>query len=491
MTNTSCPPVYLSPDAYHADLAEQDRLIKITTSTIMLVLTIPTMLLNSLIIWVIFKTKSLYTPSYILLCSLALTDFGAALVSFPLNAYWKILELTGKTRDICTTFDIGFTFAFAFFSASELTVTALSVDRYLAIRLKSFYRAKVTNRRVVKAVAVIWCIAVLWAITSVHVEAKVLHATVLFVGVVTFGAIFACCGLSFKTLYSLETRNSISTSTNEGKFANKPGKRMSLEKKVKCHISEQEDTAAAKSDGNFEKNKELIIKQDLGFLRADGRASDHMSITDPTCLGIDNYLYKTLQIHASNHKHHQNEVELLTLNTPYDYNTAGLASSSKDDQRSHTTLVKIERKAFQEAREGEQRDQVGKQGKQDLTEKRMYFSEGPGVLQEQHHFTHAKKSTLSNSRHFQKKFKLMKYRYTMMTLAWIVVLLTLCYAPYFFLSFAVVTVGMTTKIVVAWSVTITGLCVNSFLNSLIYFWRFRDLRKACLKTLTSKFTQNE
>lgn len=201
MSNASCPPVHLPTYAYDKVLAEHDRLIKITTSIMMIVMAIPTILANSLITWVIFRNKSLHTPSYILLFSLAFTDFGAGLVSFLFIAYWRILELTDENSNICKTFDVGFTLAFAFLSASELTVTALSVDRYLAIQLKGLYRTKVTNRRVVQVVVIIWCTAVSWALTSVHVTPKVLHGTVIIVGIVTFGTIFTCCGLSLWQLY--------------------------------------------------------------------------------------------------------------------------------------------------------------------------------------------------------------------------------------------------------------------------------------------------
>lgn len=455
MSNISCPPVYLAADAFDQHLAEQDRLIKITTSSMMVFLSIPTMLVNLLIVWTIYKNKTLHTPSYILICSLALTDFGAALVSIPINAYWKLIELTdNNSMDICGTFSIGFTMAFTFFSASELTVTALSVDRYLAIRWSSRYRARVTNSRVVKTLLFIWCIAILWGVTSVMVTSKVLHGTVVFVGIVTFGAIFLCCGLSLKSLYTLESKTDARVTPLKNEQRN----------------GQSEQRQCRRKDGHVK------LKMNIPFFK--GNVTDNLNLNGNGKTNAAVPISRTIQ-HSLNaeyedadpshkvvstHKTHDSDIEL-----------------KPRIRRVHSTPTLSNNNPFQES--NHTHNHLASSIATDSEFKNVNHSErqnGEAV-----EFERAPKHVFSSQSESTKlpKFKVVKYKYTMVTLLWIVVLLILCYAPYFLLSIAIVVIGMTNEIIVAWSVTITCICINSFLNPLIYFWRFRKLKNACLKTL--------
>lgn len=105
---------------------------------------------NSLILAAFVKNPSLISPSNVILISLAISDFCVGLIVQPMYITWRFNphvftnESLGKDILVSTT---------AFLSAilcsfSMFTVTALSVDRYLALRLHLRYKELITVRRV-------------------------------------------------------------------------------------------------------------------------------------------------------------------------------------------------------------------------------------------------------------------------------------------------------------------------------------------------------
>ena len=102
-----------------------------------------TLIGNSLVILALLKTTSLHPPSKVFLGSLALTDLCVGVVSQPF--YVMILLLRGK---ICLYIQIiAVISANLFGGASLLTVTAISVDRLLALKMMLRYKQVVTSRR--------------------------------------------------------------------------------------------------------------------------------------------------------------------------------------------------------------------------------------------------------------------------------------------------------------------------------------------------------
>ena len=102
---------------------------------------------NSLILIALHKESSLHPPSKLLLRCLATTDLSVGLFSQPLlvtscisvvNEYWNICRYAANA---------GFTTASIFSGVSLLTMTAISVDRLLALLLGLRYRQVVTLKR--------------------------------------------------------------------------------------------------------------------------------------------------------------------------------------------------------------------------------------------------------------------------------------------------------------------------------------------------------
>ena len=117
-------------------------------------------ILNSLTIHAIRKTSSLPNPLKTLLLSLVVSDLAVGLLSQPLYIAAMVIGFKkyipwpeGGTSEI-------FSIVCLLSYASFLGVMALSVDRFLAIRLHLRYQELVTHKRVVAVVISIWMFSV-------------------------------------------------------------------------------------------------------------------------------------------------------------------------------------------------------------------------------------------------------------------------------------------------------------------------------------------
>ena len=127
-----------------------------------------TVILNIVTIHAIRKTALLPKPLRTLLLSLAASDVGVGLLVQPLYISTLISRLNKKRID-CISYK-GSSAAINFFCISSLfNVVAISVDRFLAVRLHLRYQELVTHKRVIAAVILKWlfsaviCSDLFWA----------------------------------------------------------------------------------------------------------------------------------------------------------------------------------------------------------------------------------------------------------------------------------------------------------------------------------------
>ena len=110
-------------------------------------LSITAFLGNALILAALRKESSLHPPSKLLLSSLATTDLCVGLISEPLAVtFW--MSVVNEHWNICYYLLLArFQTDFIFIAVSLLTLTAISVDRLLALLLGLRYRQVVTLKR--------------------------------------------------------------------------------------------------------------------------------------------------------------------------------------------------------------------------------------------------------------------------------------------------------------------------------------------------------
>ena len=123
-------------------------------------LSITAFLGNTLILVALYKESSLHPPSKLLLRSLAITDLLVGIIVEPLYVAY-LMSVKSKRWDICYNVNVAlFITSYILCSVSLLVLTAISVDRLLALWLGLRYRQVVTLRSVYITVIVMWVLPI-------------------------------------------------------------------------------------------------------------------------------------------------------------------------------------------------------------------------------------------------------------------------------------------------------------------------------------------
>ena len=139
-----------------ADFAQEIHNQLRCLSVIDIFLSITAFLGNTLILVALRKESSLNPPSKLLLRSLAVTDLCVGLFSHPLLAMFE-LSLVSERWNVCVFAAFASSIAgYTFSGATLLTMTAISVDRLLALLLGLRYRHVVTLKPMYVVVTAFW-----------------------------------------------------------------------------------------------------------------------------------------------------------------------------------------------------------------------------------------------------------------------------------------------------------------------------------------------
>ena len=138
--------------------SEEDEILywsHIVNSVLNALLTITTIIFNSVTIQAFRKTSSLPHPLKTMLLSLAVSDLGVGLLVQP---FYIGLLVNWLQRNISTdaTHTAFLVIGPIFSTVSFLGVMLLSVDRFLAVQLHLRYQERVTHKRVVAVVISTW-----------------------------------------------------------------------------------------------------------------------------------------------------------------------------------------------------------------------------------------------------------------------------------------------------------------------------------------------
>ena len=118
---------------------------------------------NALILIALHKESSLHPPSKLLLRCLATTDLCVGLVSEPLTIMYWMSEVN-EPKNICPfVVTASLLTGSILCSVSLLTLTAICVDRLLALLLRLRYRHVVTLRRTYVIVITIWIVSTVFS----------------------------------------------------------------------------------------------------------------------------------------------------------------------------------------------------------------------------------------------------------------------------------------------------------------------------------------
>ena len=158
------------------------------------ILNAPLMLLSiigiALVLVTILRTPSLRSPSVIFLCSLAVSDLLVGLVVQPVYIVEQMVKTVPKLQEAVRGM------GFAGCGVSLWTMTAITVDRFLALHYHLQYPNLMTTSRAIYTIITIWCIitlfsfSILWSLRIYYVLAAFCITICLLVCLVCFIKIY-------------------------------------------------------------------------------------------------------------------------------------------------------------------------------------------------------------------------------------------------------------------------------------------------------------
>ena len=154
-TNFTCC-CSISPERFRTDGSPGAA---ITANVLAVAISPVTTLENALVLVSFWRTPSLLTPANVLLISLAMTDLGTGLITAPLFFISNIVKLIQEETLFCKV-TVYFLAANCLGGISLSTLTAISVERYTALRVHLRYNEVVTMRRVCVVTVEIWLVGI-------------------------------------------------------------------------------------------------------------------------------------------------------------------------------------------------------------------------------------------------------------------------------------------------------------------------------------------
>lgn len=138
--------------------------IIVSNCAVNILLLVTSTLGNFLVISAVWKTPTLRCPSNVLLCGLATTDLAVGLVVQPLFLYVEIMQYVKHEAGYpCALGKAFHILSYSVCGVSLLTVTAISVDRLLALQYHLRYVNVVTVVRVMYLMMLNWLVSIFMA----------------------------------------------------------------------------------------------------------------------------------------------------------------------------------------------------------------------------------------------------------------------------------------------------------------------------------------
>ena len=159
-------------------------------------------MLNIVAIYAIRKTLSLSKNFKTLLLSLAVSDLGVGLLVQPMFvAFIMDSQQNNATNDTDNVIYLAFLIPVnLFIDASLFSVTALCVDRFLAIYLHLRYQELVTHNRVAAVVVSIWVISALISLIMFFIPKSIMYVSIV---AIKLACIITATSLSVKLYLTL------------------------------------------------------------------------------------------------------------------------------------------------------------------------------------------------------------------------------------------------------------------------------------------------
>ena len=188
--------VDMMPDGLESDEESSPFETSVIINSVLNALLIPICITgNVLVLAAVWRNPSLRTPSTILLCSLAVSDLFVGFLVLPVNIAIALIPLS-RNDSLSRLPQARIFLNIQLCCVSLETMTAISVDRYLALQYHMRYPNMMTSRRATCVAATFWCKNVIlsllsiWKTTAILLVAVVFVALCLFISSITYNAIY-------------------------------------------------------------------------------------------------------------------------------------------------------------------------------------------------------------------------------------------------------------------------------------------------------------
>ena len=150
-------------------------------ASVLLIATPATVIFNLLTILTFICKIRFRVASRILLCAVAVTDLITGLTAIPMMGTMHLLRYLGKTT-YCPLFLPGMIITFTVLLMTFVTLTLISIDKYLAIFYPFKYSARVDKQTLmIKVLAILWAAVALFGVFTVFTPKLKLILNALFV----------------------------------------------------------------------------------------------------------------------------------------------------------------------------------------------------------------------------------------------------------------------------------------------------------------------
>ena len=167
------------------DMEKEESAIMLVNCVVNIALAFTATIGNVIVLYAVWKTPSLRSPSILLLCGLASTDLAVGLIVQPLFIASSLNHLYPRPEKLKLTFRMGYNATgFSLCGASLCIISGISLDRLIAIVKPLQYPSIVTVRRVTCILFAIWAVSVLVGTTQFWEERILLPsiASGIFIG---------------------------------------------------------------------------------------------------------------------------------------------------------------------------------------------------------------------------------------------------------------------------------------------------------------------
>ena len=159
---------------------------------------------NALVLISISKTASLHSPSNVLLAGLAFSDFSVGLIAQPIFIANTLAKIQRLPKAFCTTSVLVIVVGAMLCGVSLLTLTAIALDRFLALHLHLRYKEIVTIKRAFAFLGVVWLGCIVNGLSYFWSPALLHAGSLLFI----FTSLVAVA-VSYCRIYQVVRRHSI------------------------------------------------------------------------------------------------------------------------------------------------------------------------------------------------------------------------------------------------------------------------------------------